>query len=157
MESGSFELFLKSKPILLVDGMICFDEISVNKMLTDDKWKLIQKFVKLAHFVQEEEPYVAGNEKAKKLIEKIRKNKKENAPKQEEKANLHSILSGVAWRTDGIDSLLNKTIYQLYDGYYRLGFIDNYHQVCTGIYTGNVDGSKIKLPDINWANVIKIN
>jgi hypothetical protein len=26
----------------------------------------------------------------------------------------------------------------------------------TGIYTGNIDGSKIKLADINWANIIEI-
>jgi hypothetical protein len=79
------------------------------------------------------------------------------AKKKDEKINLHSIISAVAWRTVGFNEVLKLTIYQLYDGFYRLGLIDNYHYTFTGIYTGNIDGSKIKLPDINWANTIKIN
>jgi hypothetical protein len=156
--SLSFLFFFNNNHKTLDNGLIYFNNFEENTILTEEKWKLIQKIIRTAHFVPEKEEYVAGNDKAKKLIEKIMKNKKKNEKNQQEgKINLHSILSGIAWRTNGIGSLLDLTIYQLYDGYYRLGVIDNHNYTMTGIYTGNVDGSKIKLLDINWVNKININ
>lgn len=152
----SFKLFLnKEIQVTRIDEsyVLYFDDL--NNVLTEEKWEYIRKIARIGNFVQEEkEEYKAGNEKARKLIEKIM-NRKKQEPKKEEKINLHSILSAVAWRTNGIDSLLDKTIYQLYDGFYRLRFVDSYNQIYTGIYTGNVDQSKIKLPDYDWANIIK--
>jgi hypothetical protein len=134
-----------------------FDDLE----LTEEKWEFIKTVAKIGNFVKEskEEEYVAGNERARKFLEEQKKRKALLAKlkKNKEQINLHSILSAVSWRTTGVKDLLDLTIYQLYDGYFRLGLIDNYHQIFTGIYTGNVDQSKIKLPDVNWANIIKIN
>jgi hypothetical protein len=153
----AFKLFLNKDMKVTEEGVIYFDEFREDTVFTEEKWMMIKTIAKIGNFIQEkkEDEYKAANDEAKRLIDFI-KNKKKTNTKKEEKINLHSILSAVAWRTNGIDSLLDKTIYQLYDGFYRLRFVDNYNQIYTGIYTGNVDQSKIKLPDIDWANVINI-
>jgi hypothetical protein len=157
MAIKAYKLFLnKDMKVTRLDDsyVIFFDDLG--NVLSEEIWEYVKKVSRIGNFVQDsKEEYKAANEKARKLIEKIMNRKKQEVPK-EEKINLRSILSAVAWRTNGIDSLLDKTIYQLYDGFYRLRFVDSYNQIYTGIYTGNVDQSKIKLPDYDWANVINI-
>jgi hypothetical protein len=160
----SFKLFFNKEIQVKKLGdipVLYFDELREDTVLTEEKWELTKKIAKIGNFIQEakEEEYVAGNERARKFLEEQKKRKEllAKVKKNKEQVNLHSILSAVAWRTTGVNELLNLTIYQLYNGYFRLGLIDNYNHITTGIYTGNVDSSKIKLPDINWANIIKIN
>lgn len=156
----SFLLFFKKQMKMDELNKAYFDDLSEETIFTEEKWDYIKNIVRISHFLSEkteEDEYVAGNDMAKKLIEKIKKNKQKVAQLKKEQVNLHSILSAVSWRSNGINPLLDLTMYQLYDGYYRLGFIDNYHYVSTGIYTGNIDSKGIKLSDINWANIIKIN
>lgn len=161
MMFNTFSIFINSTPNMTEDGILFFGEPKEESILTEEKWTYIQKIIKLGNYIhgKQEDEYKPGNERARKFIEKQKKNKEMVAKlkKKDETINLHSIISAVAWRTNGFNQLLNLTIYQLYDGFYRLGLIDNYHYTFTGIYTGNIDGSKIKLPDINWANIIKIN
>lgn len=144
-----------SKPNIIKEhGIVYFDELSEESILTEEKFIYIQRIVKIAFFIQEEkEPdYEPGNERARKFMENLKK--KKAAAKKKPKQNLHSLISALAWKKIGLDKVFNLTIYQLYDGYQRLENIDNYHYTLTGIYTGNVDAKKINLPDINWANIL---
>lgn len=103
-----------------------------------------------------EDEYHAGNSKAKEMMDKIRKGKA-SKPKKKPVIDFHSIISGLSWRTTGGVNLFNifdLTIYQFYDGYYRLENIDHYNSILTGIYTGNIDAKNIKMQDINWARII---
>jgi hypothetical protein len=156
----AFKLFLNKEMKVTDEGVIYFDELREDTVFTEEKWMMIKKVAKIGNFIQEkkEEKIVYADDEVKSFWEKMRKKRELAAKsvKKEEKINLHSILSAVSCRTHGIEKTLSLTIYQLYDMYFRLGLIDNYYQITTGIYTGNVDQSKIKLPDINWANVIKI-
>lgn len=158
---GAFSIFMDQQPNLFENGSVYFgEEIADNAFLDEDKWRLIQKVVRLGNFIPEkklEEEYKAGNERAKKFMEKLKRNKAEveKLKKKNETINLHSMISAVGWRLTDIDRVLDKTIYQLHDAYYRLMKIDDYKFINTGIYSGSVDGSKIKLPDYFWANVIK--
>lgn len=152
--------FLSCKPDFF-DGAVFLGDLTEENLFTEEKWMFIKKLLKIGNFLpenSEDDEYKAGNERAKKFMEKLKKRKAEvdAMKKKTEKVNLHSIISAVGWRLDDVDKVLNKTIYQLYDAYYRFGFIDNFNFINTGIYTGNIDSSKIKLPDINWANIIKI-
>jgi hypothetical protein len=161
MVFNAFATFLDVTPHISQEGIIYFGEFDISTILTEDKWEELKNIIKIGNFIPKttEEEYKAGNERARKFLEAQKKRKEmiAKAKKKDEKINLHSIISAVAWRTVGFNEVLKLTIYQLYDGFYRLGLIDNYHYTFTGIYTGNIDGSKIKLPDINWANMIKIN
>lgn len=159
---NSLKIFLNNEPKMSDEGIIYFDELSDKTVLTEEKWNIIKQLIKIGNYIaekkDEEDEYKAGNERAKKFMEKLRKKKAEAEAlkKKVEKINTHSMISAVGWRLGDIDKALNKTVYQLYDAYYRFGFIDNFNFINTGIYTGNVDATKIKLPDINWANIIKI-
>lgn len=156
---SALETFLDSKPQIFENGMIYFGELKDSSFLTVEKWEYIKKLIRIGNYIEnkKEEEYVAGNERARKFMEKLKKKKELLNKTKKEQTNLHSITSAVGWKTGSFFNVQNLTIYQLYDAYYRLGLIENYHYTLTGIYTGNIDSSKIKLPDINWANIIKLN
>lgn len=156
-------LHLNKEPVLHESGLIYFDDLSEENILTEEKFNYFKSMVIVANNLQspkEEEEYKAGNERAAKFMERLKKNKEMVAKakaKQQPPINLHSLISAVGWKAKSFDFINQLNIYQLYDGYFRLGVLDNYHYTMQGIYSGTVDGSKIKLPEINWANVIKIN
>ncbi len=150
-------LHLDASPTQHPEGLIYFGELSEDSVLTEEKFEYLKRLVRIANNLQvkvEEDEFKAGNEQARKLIEKIKKNRAKSKPSQQP-INLHSIISAVGWKAESFNFISKLNIYQLYDGFYRLGVIDNYNNTMTGIYTGNIDGSKIKLPEINWANIIK--
>jgi hypothetical protein len=47
------------------------------------------------------------------------------------------------------------TIYQLYDGYYRLSIIDSCNNLAQGIYHGTISQKDVKESELNWAKIIK--
>lgn len=139
------------------DGQILLMKNNKEIVLDENLFNEIQKIAKLANLIKnvKEDEYEAGNERARKFIEKLKKKKEKlSRANSAQKINLHSLISGLAWRSSYND-VLNLTIYQLYDGFQRIEKINDYEYTLLGIYTGNIDGKKIKLPDINWANVIK--
>ncbi|MBD1379215.1 hypothetical protein [Metabacillus arenae] len=138
------------------EGIVYFGELSEDSVLTEEKWEIIKKVIMIGNFIEVKkvEEYKAGNERARKFIEKLKKQKAE-AVKIKPKQSLHSIISSIGWKSIGIDNVFNLTIYQLYNGLRTLDNIDNYHYTLTGIYTGNIDGKKIKMSEIHWANIIK--
>jgi hypothetical protein len=152
-------MHLDSPPLLHPTGFIYFDELTDESVLTEEKFDYIKRLVRIANNIPEktqEEEYKAGNERARKFLEKLKKQREEIQKVKKQKINLHSMISAVGWKAQSFDFISKLNIYQLYDGYYRLGVIDNYNHTMTGIYSGNIDGSKIKLDDINWSNIIKI-
>lgn len=145
-------------PMLNDEGFVCFDEDDEYSVLDEEKFNQLKYLIRIANNLkdQEDEQYDAANEAARKLIEKIKKNKAEAPVVQKpQPVNLHSIVSAVGWKAESFEIVNQLNMYQLYDGYYRLGFLDNYHYTMTGIYAGTIDQKKIKLSDINWANIIK--
>ena len=152
----ALKLHFNKQPDIHEQGYIYFDELSENTILTEEKFEYIKNLVKIANNLQdsEEEEFVAGNERARKFIEEQKRKKAMLAKYKKPKMNLHSIISAVGWKTKNFDFINELNIYQLYDGYARFQVLDNYHYTMSGIYGGTVDGSKIKLEDINWANIL---
>jgi hypothetical protein len=161
---NGLELFFGEKAKFFINdehAFFYFGEMSEQRYLDAEKLELIQKLLRKMNNLpekKEEEEYTPGNEKAKKFMEKLKK-MKANAPKKKETMNLHSIISGLAWKQNGMNiiEIWNLTLYQLYDGYFRTENIDNYSNVVRGIYAGTINGKDIDLSKINWANIIKIN
>jgi hypothetical protein len=72
-----------------------------------------------------------------------------------ESTALLSILSSIAWKNKlYINNLLDYTVSQIYDGYFRINNIDNYDKTMYGIYSGNIDGSNIDMEKLNWSKVL---
>lgn len=154
------QMHLGKTPSISDDGDIYFDELTNENILTDEKFNYVKHLVKIANNIQEkqeeEDEIIPGNEQARKFMEELKKSQELlNKAKKKDPINLHSLISAVGWKTKSFDFINQLNIYQLYDGYYRLGTIDNYHYTMTGISSGTIDGSKVKMPELNWANIIK--
>lgn len=100
---------------------------------------------------EEKEDFKPANEAARRLMEQIKKNRAK-APKKKADFDLSSIISGMAWKCSNvnINDIWNLTLYQLYDGFYRLDIIDNYDKTLSSIYHGMMDASKIDFKKKNW-------
>jgi len=157
----AIEINFKESILLHKDGYFYFGDIKDNRIINSDNFNLIQEIIKKINYIsdkKEEEEYNPANDKAREIIEKIKRNKKEVEKNKKEEINLYSIISSIAWKSHiGIKSVWDLTIYQLYDAYYRLNMIDNYDKTCVGIYSGNVDVKKIDLKQLNWSKIINFN
>jgi len=120
----------------------------------DNSDKVIEIFRKMYNINIEKEPeYNPANDRARAIIEKIKKKNEVYANlHKEEDVDLNSIISGVAWKSTNtnIFNVFDLTIYQLYDAYYRLEIVDNYNNTMTGLYSGNIDGKTLNPKKISW-------
>lgn len=67
---------------------------------------------------------------------------------------LLGIIKGVSCKHNSINliNIWDYTIYQLMCSFYALDKIDNEARIMTAIYSGTIDGQKIKQSSIHWAN-----
>lgn len=136
-----------------------FGDKDENRWITQNNIEIIQAVLRVSNQVkvdqEDEDEYKPANEHARKLIEEMLERRK-NKPKPKPTINLHSIISGLAWKSNNVSifDIPNLTIYQLYDGFHRLENIDSYHYTLVGIYSGNVDGKKINLNNIHWTKIM---
>ncbi len=127
------------------------------KIIHRDNLPIIQHILRVANMIsdQNEDEYKPANERARRFIERMKK-RKAKKPIPKKTISLHSMMSGIAWKENGISILdIGKlTIYQLYDAYKRIENIDNYNTHLSGLSFGTVDGKKLNMSEINWARVI---
>ncbi len=117
----------------------------------------MQTVLKLAHHMKlpQGPEFRPANSRAKEMIDRIVKSRR-SKPTGKQEMNLHSIVSGMAWRSPdlSIAAIFDLTIYQLYDGFFRLDHIDNYQFTMSGLYAGTVDGSQLNFASIHWTTLI---
>lgn len=148
----AIKYFLKPNSIDIILNNIVVDEKAINR----NNWDEIKNIILMQNNIKKE-TYNPANKKAKEIIEKIKKNKK-NAPVIKQNNDFFSIVSGLAWKSNSINAIniFDLNIYSFYDGLNRLNLIDDYEYTLTGIYTGNVDAKKINLKDLSWFKIIDI-
>jgi len=160
--------FSALKFVCQAEPQICTDQEGQSVAFyfaTKDDWTLnkksfhhFQECIRISNHMKksDEDEYVAYNEQAAELMKFLEEERK-NKPKPKETVNLHSIISGLAWKAQGLNilNLFDLTMYQLYDGFKRLERIDNYFFTLSGIYSGNVDGKKINFHNIHWTQIIE--
>lgn len=152
------ELFFQEKPFFLQEnGLFYFGEIADERFLTKERFDMLQQIIKEANKISNvnEPEFNPANERAKKLVEMILKNRK-SKPQKKEIINLHSTISGLAWKSNSINiqNVFDLTIYQLYDGISRLDNIDYFQNTMTGLYSGAIDKRSINLEQINWKKIL---
>jgi len=120
------------------------------------------EYVRQLHFISDKREFNVENDIAVQfLIEEERGKRKRQSkkPKKEFESQLSNTISFFCWNNNSGYSLRNVwdlKVYQFYDGIQRLHKTDHYKNTMLGVYTGNVDGSKIDMESINWAGKIKI-
>jgi hypothetical protein len=152
----AFECFLKEKIEFHEQVLIFYiPDKNTPKSINFNTYELIRKVLIKQNFLEEEEELIFGNEMAKEwYLDLKRKERMQVKPKSN--VDLQSIISAVMWKAHkSIDEILNMTIYQLYDGYYRLSMIDSCTNLAQGVYHGMIDQKSIKQNDLNWAKIIK--
>lgn len=148
-------VLFKTNIIILENNDEAYLRIDKNHKIDHSNFDEIQEIIKIANHINlENEPeFKPGNSKAQEMISMILKNRNKQ-PKPKEKMDLVSILSGLAWKQNGVNifNVFDLNIYQIYNGFQITNNIDNYHHTLTGLYAGTVDGKKIKMSDLHWAN-----
>lgn len=149
----ALKLFLNNEFFVSNEGLFFCKDLILDKEPFNEFQYILKKMNHIE--IKKEDEYKPGNERAKKFMEKL-KLSKQNI-KKPEIINLHSIISGVAWKSNNtnIINIFDLTIYQLYDAYHRLENIDNYHYTLSGLYAGTVDGKNINLSNITWSKILK--
>ncbi|GFN32599.1 hypothetical protein [Paenibacillus xylaniclasticus] len=130
------------------------------RYITKDNIEIMQAIIRIANQVkikdEKEEQYNPANEEAARIIAEMLERRKKK-PKPKPTTNLHSIISGLACKSNNISyfNVGDLTIYQLYDNFHRLEVIENYHYTLVGIYSGNVNGKEINFNKIHWTKIIE--
>ncbi|MFD0587818.1 hypothetical protein ACFQZE_07370 [Paenibacillus sp. GCM10027627] len=144
------------------EAFFYFGDITEGRYITSKNIEYIQAMIRLANQVkhqdEEEENYNPADEQTRKVIEEMLARRK-NKPKPKPTINLHSIISGLACKSNSINhfNVGQLSLYQLYDSFHRLDVIENYHYTLVGIYSGNVDSKKINFNKIHWTKIIDKN
>lgn len=139
------------------EAFFCFDN---GGTIHKDNFDLIQTIVRIGNHVKfeknEDEVYNPADEVTAKIIAEMLERRKKK-PKPKPIMNLHSMISGMAWKTGSsqISNILDLTMYQFYDGYKRIEKLDSIYYTLFGIYTGNVDAKNINAKDLNFAKILK--
>jgi hypothetical protein len=142
------------------DVFFYFGDIRENNRITKEDIEIIQAIIRVANHVkikeENEDEYRPAGEEARKMIEEMLERRR-NKPKPKPTINLHSIISGLAWKSNNINifDISKLSIYQLYDGFHRQESIDSYNYTLVGIYSGNVDGKKVDYNNIHWTKILK--
>jgi len=155
------EVFFKEKVYFSEDDLLFYLADNNGLKYIDLKtYELVRKILIKQNYLkelEEEEELIFGNEMARQWYLDLKK-KDKSQPKPKSDVDLQSIISSVMWKTHkSIDEILKMTIYQLYDGYFRLSLIDSCNNLAQGIYHGTIDQTKIKQSELNWAKIIKFN
>lgn len=159
------ELFFQRRASLAVEGkrmqIVLGDQVStdvapVAGRIDASNFERLQDVVKLVNHMKlpSGPEFAPANPRAKAMIERIVKARR-NKPAGKMTVNLHSIVSGMAWRSPALSiaSIFDLTVYQLYDGFFRLETIDQYHFTLTGVYTGAMDGTQINFASLHWTSI----
>lgn len=135
------------------------EKLIFHQFLTENFWTQIRKVLTLAHWQEEPDRYDSMDAKARKIMEKIKRNKEEvqriKAKRGESTSlELYELIGSVCSHSK-VYSLLNVwqlTYYQFFDHYYRLNINDEYHYSLQSILAG-ADPKKVKIE--HWASSIK--
>jgi hypothetical protein len=145
--------------ISILNNKFYIGEIFQNRYLDDSNYNEFYDILKLQNCLLEtKEEYNPANEKARELIEKIKKNKVKKPPKKNN-INMASIISGIVWKSKTINifNVWDLTIYQLYDGLNRMDILDNFYNVMHGYFSGTIKKEDIDFKNLSWIKKIDLN
>ena len=141
-----------------------FDELESNRIcgklengeafiIDYDTFDIISNFIKDVHFYKSQKKRKFSDTETMKKIIELELEEMRYFNKTSEDNGFSNITSSVVTgnhRT--FEYVFNLSVYRLYDELYRISKRENVDKILTGIYTGNVDGKKMKQSDLNWTS-----
>lgn len=166
MQDGDFKeivlaalrLFFCENKIEFVDemGLFFLGDVTEQRVIHKENYEAIKNTLLLQNYIPLHVKPNFGNERAKELYVRIRRNKKMYSSSQEDGSRLFSVISSISWKSRIGLSVWDLTIYQLFDAYYRLSVVDQYEHTMQGIYAGTIDGQKVRQKELDWSKNIDI-
>lgn len=143
------------------DEIVLYDkqnDVIIDRMIYEE----ISNFIRRINMIQQKPPHTPNTQMMKQMLIDDMRAKRERS-KYERKilkqSELSNLIRFVVWNNQAgynYDNIWSLKIYQLYEGLISLQKTDNYKNTMLGLYTGNVDGSKINFEEISWSSRIKI-
>ena len=135
-----------------------FAEIRIDRYI----YGKIAEFIRGINFISDKREFNLENDMALEFVmeeERATRNRRKNMPKKPFESVLANTISFFCWNNlsgYNIENVWNLKVYQFYNGLHRIHKTDNYKNTMLGVYTGNVDSSKIQMDEINWSGKIKL-
>lgn len=137
-------------------GLFFLGDVAEQRVIHRNNYEKIKNTLLLQNYIPLHVKPNFGNDRAKELYERIRKNKREYSSSQNDDSRLFSIISSISWKSRIGLPVWDLTVYQLFDAYYRLNVVDQYEHTMRGIYAGTIDGQKVKQKELDWSKSIDI-
>lgn len=144
--------------VSILNNKFYIGEVFQNRYLDNSNYDEFYNILKLQNCMQNtKEEYNPANEKARELIERIKKSKAKNPPKKNN-IDMASIISGIVWKSKTINifNVWDLTIYQLYDALNRMDILDNFDNVMHGYFAGTIKKEDINFKNLSWIKKIDL-
>ena len=130
-----------------------------NRIITKNVFETIRSVLRQQNCVPEDrDGFKPANKIAEDFIrqmEEIKSKYKKYTKQHNNKITLYDLVSAVVWKGNrSYDEVFSYSIFQLYEALDRINIVDNYTFVMNGIYSGNIDTSKME-KELKELNCIK--
>ena len=123
-------------------------------------YKQIVDYVRSIHFIRAELEYDAGNARMRRsLIDKKRREMKKNKNKAFESqypSLISALVNNKNFKYD-YSTVFSLKVSQFWDAFYRVNKMQSYSNTMLGVYTGNINASKLNADVLQWFSRIDIN
>lgn len=128
-------------------------EDGTNIMLSLDDVDRIKKYISDIHFFKSATKRKFEDFQTMGIILDYEIEEMEMEYKQGNIVDMSNVVSSVVSKNNRTwEYVFSLTVYRLYDELYRAMKIDEANQLMNGIYTGNIDSSKINKSNLSWLN-----
>lgn len=118
------------------------------------------EYVRGIHFIRYAVEFDAGNEATRKILIKRMKRAEERRKRTPTTSQYAPIISSLVNNPNfkyDYASVMDIKVSQLWDAFYHINKFQSYQHTMLGIYTGNIDASKIDKDALTWFGRIDIN
>lgn len=118
------------------------------------------EYVRGIHFIRATLEYDAGNATTRQYL--IRKMKREAQRRKRKgvESQYSTIISALVNNTNckyNYDSIWQLKVSQFWDSFFRINKLQSYQNTMIGVYTGNIDVSKLDKEGLSWCSRIDVN
>jgi len=161
LQDYTFELMVNTdnEEIVLYDNV---KNIIIDRLIYEE----ISAFIKRLNVIPLNPPHDLENLKKKPFLKNLLLDEKKfdrkiaMKKKKIQQSELSNNIGFIVWNNSvgyNYDNIWDLKIYQFYEGLIRLQKTNNYNHTMFGVYSGNVDSSKLNFEEISWYSRIKIN
>lgn len=137
------------------DGESCFlTSKSTGLVIDESTYNLAKHYYMKMHFVSSEEKYNPGNKETIKFLVREEKRRREREARRERKSQFAKGISALVWSSGFThNQILDLHLYQYFDGIERVGRIQEYNNLCSGYFSGNIAQKDFKsaVEKVYWA------